>query len=177
MNQNLTSGTNLSSSTNISSFKEDENKRLLGFLFWAALIFIGSSLIFYIFVINPGDATYSDTQNYDNGIVINGKTVIHHPRNILNKRNNWIKYDGVMETNANIVFKLNGYDSSAEYLFDFGDGTTKKCRSTKIAHAYSKPGKYTVSVKVRYKNRVEEAWTETLKIKKGIPVDPSAYFN
>jgi len=171
MNKNLPSST-----PNLASMQEEEKKRLLGFLFWLALIFIGSSLIFYIFVINPVGDSYSDNSGFiNNTSSISKRTNHHQSAQTLRKRKNWIKYDGVLETNANIKFKLNGYDASATYLFNFGDGTSKKCKSSRITHAYTRAGKYKVRVKVSYNNKVEEAWTETLNIKKGIAVDPSAF--
>ena len=56
---------NFTSSTSFANIKEDENKRLLGFLFWLIPIFIGSGLIFYLFVINPVGDTYSDNQRFE----------------------------------------------------------------------------------------------------------------
>ena len=173
---------NFTSRTSFAHIKEDENKRLSGFLFWLVLIFIGCSLIFYLFVINPVGDTYSDVQSFEENKELidndnndnNNKRYDHKKDNVLRKRKNWIEYDGNLEANASITFKINGYDTSAKYIFDFGDGTTKKCRSYRISHAYSKPGKYTVSAKVSY-NDVSEAWKETLNIKEGLYVDPSAF--
>jgi len=164
---------NRTSSTSFASIRENEKERLLGFLFWLILVFVGSGIIFYLFVINPGGDNYSD--NSVPGVGFSQKTQHREPAQILRKRKNWITYDGILETNVSIQFKMSGYDSAAKYFFDFGDGTTKKCRSSRISHAYSKPGKYTVKVKVKYDNKVTEAWTDTLIIKKGIPVDPAAF--
>ncbi len=163
---------NLSSGASFRSIQDDEKKRLFDFLFWLTLFFIGGGLIFYIFVVNPVGDSYGDNQDFTSI----GRQTSHRKSNQpIRKRKNWIKYSGVMETNANIQFKLNGYDGNAKYTFDFGDGTIKNCRSTKISHAFAKPGKYTVKVKVAYNNKVAEAWSETLVIKNGIPVDVAAF--
>ncbi len=165
---------NLTLSTSLKSIREKEMSTLKGYMYFLALVVTGIGIMFYVFVVNPGEDSIDNQTFIDNDIPPSENTNYNSSK-IHRKRSNWIKYNGVMETNANIQFILDGYDRTAQYLFDFGDGITKKCRSKKISHAYVKPGKYTVIVRVRYDNKVTEAWKETLTIKNGIIVDPAAF--
>ncbi|HHB78179.1 MAG TPA: PKD domain-containing protein [Saprospiraceae bacterium] len=167
---------NLTPETNFNSFQQDERKKLFDFLFWISLFFIGCGLIFYLFFVNPVGDNTADNSNYIEGHKELTHHTTRHPNSSTTRiRKNWIKYSGHMVTFDKVVFTLNGYDKAAKYAFDFGDGTEKVCKTEKISHYYTKPGKYTVRVKVYYDNKSTEAWSETLTIKKGFTVDPSAY--
>lgn len=161
-------------SDNFSSFKEDEQKRLFEYVFWLSLFSIGVGLIFYIFWVNPGSE--SDSGFAENvSLTASPRSSRHKSDYFSKRRKNWIKYDGTFKTYGKIVFKLNGYDEAVKYSFDFGDGYEKDCNSDKISHYYTKPGKYNVKVKVFYDGKETEAWSETLVIREGFKIDPSAY--
>lgn len=163
----------------VDSYFWDEAKKVRELVFMASLFLIGTGFMFYLFVLHPSAIAAS---NSDEGVVDNG--YYRNPDGyrkgtpVLNRMSkDWVKYSGTfagLETYDSIVFRLQKFNDTAKYIFDFGDGVQQVCNNGVAKHHYTKPGAYKVTVKVVYHGNETEAWADILHVKQNLIIDDAA---
>lgn len=61
-------------------------------------------------------------------------------------------------------FSIKAYNKKAKYIFDFGDGKTKKAKGKVEEYAYGKPGKYKIKLIVEFEGESRTLHSETIII-------------
>ncbi len=155
----------------MSLFRGEERKSLIEMISFTSLVFLGVAIMFYVFVLNPPSSDELTTIPESNSF--QSETVSQKSHEELRK--DWVSFTGEMVAYQDITFDLEMYDSNAKYDFQFGDGDVEHCHSRSITHYYTKPGEYTVTVKVQYEHKEPKIWHKKIKIKPGLPIDSTAY--
>lgn len=80
------------------------------------------------------------------------------------RNDNIVDISGNLYANDPVTFTVNNYNSKAQYLISFGDGTEKLLSGDFYIHQFAEPGNYPVKMKMLYKENTSEIFETSLKI-------------
>lgn len=77
---------------------------------------------------------------------------------------------GELEVGQPLQFSISNLEQNVDYIIDFGNGTKKNINSPNISYAYSKSGKYSVSIKAIYNGQTKIVDSKIINIANEIEI-------
>jgi hypothetical protein len=75
--------------------------------------------------------------------------------------------EGNYLSNNSLIFQLNDFDPTANYIFEFGNGERLEIHSPNFEHKFSTPGNYELNLTIQYPDKRPEVWTKEILIEDG----------